>query len=184
MHTSSSFQVVQFKRFPVFGINGKEGFMTVDLSLIDTILESSKDKKGSLIPILQQVQEQFSYLPKEGMQYIADRLGLTASEVYGVATFYTQFRFTPLGKHVIRICHGTACHVNNADMIDLVLTRQLGISIGETTDDGLFTLLSVSCLGCCSLAPVIMIDETTYGKLTSDKLTAIIEKYKTGTDNQ
>lgn len=135
--------------------------------------------KGALIPILQQTQDMFGYLPEEAMTYIADNLGITASRVYGVATFYTQFHFKPMGKYVIRICHGTACHVSNADGLDLLIKSKLGIDIGETTGDGLFTVLSVSCLGCCSLAPAVMINDKTYGNLNSDKFGKIIDEYVT-----
>lgn len=105
-------------------------------------------------------------------------VGIPSAEIYGVITFYSQFRLKPLGKHIIRICEGTACHVNGAKNILKSLQNELGISIDETSNDGLFTLLSVACLGCCSISPVIMIDSKIYGKLTPDKTKKIIKEYK------
>jgi len=152
--------------------------MKIDLLKLNDIIDKYSDKKGTLIPILQKTQDIYGYLPEEAMNKIAEKLNLTPAEVFGVATFYTQFRLTPVGKYIIKICHGTACHVGGANIIDETLKTKLGISIGETTDDGLFTILSVACLGCCSLAPVIMINDKTYGKLNGNKLSKIIDDYK------
>lgn len=149
----------------------------MDLGQLDSILQKYAGNKGGLIPILQQTQDLFGYLPEDAMQYIADHMGIAASRVYGVATFYTQFRFNPMGKYIIRICHGTACHVSNADGLDILIRTKLGIEIGDTTKDGLFTVLSVSCLGCCSLAPAVMINDKTFGNLNSDKFSKIIDEY-------
>ena len=139
------------------------------------ILEQYQSKDGALIPILQKTQDLLGYLSEDAMDTIASALNLSKAEVYGVATFYTQFRFTPIGKFTIKVCHGTACHVGGANIIDSTLESQLGIQVGETTSDGLFTILPVACLGCCSLAPVIMINDKTYGKLNSEKLIKVID---------
>lgn len=138
----------------------------VDLSLIDPLIEKYKNKKGNMIPILQGTQGIFGYIPQEAFVKISKETGLKLSEMYGVATFYAQFRMAPVGKHIIKVCHGTACHVQNANAITEALEESLKLKDGETTEDGLFTLESVACLGCCSLAPVMMIGDETYGKLT------------------
>jgi len=145
---------------------------------VKNILDKYKDIKGTLIPILQEVQKEYGYLSEENIGIISGSLNIPQSEIYGVATFYTQFKLTPSGKYIIKVCHGTACHVGGANILDEMLKSVLGISIGETTEDGLFTVQSVACLGCCSLAPVVMINDTTYGKLNNEKLSKIIEEYK------
>ena len=135
---------------------------------------------SSLIPLLQKTQEKFGYLPKDALEEIANYLGIPLSRVYGVATFYAQFRFEPLGKYVIKICHGTACHVNGAVNISQAITEELGVEEGQTTKDGLVTLERVACLGCCSLSPTIMINEKVFGKLTPDKVRKLIRQLKEG----
>jgi NADH-quinone oxidoreductase subunit E len=117
-------------------------------------------------------------LPADAFQKISELTGLKLSEMYGVATFYTQFRLNPVGKHIVKVCHGTACHVQNATAISEALEDALGIKDGETTENGLFTLESVACLGCCSLAPVMMIGDDTYGKLTGNQAVKIIKEIK------
>lgn len=145
---------------------------------IEKIIEKYPPERSSMIPILQESQEQFGYLPRIVMERIASYLNLPESKVYGVATFYAQFRFEPLGDHVVKICHGTACHVNGAENITETLENELGVDTGETTDDGSFTLQRVACLGCCSLAPVIMVDGTAHGNLDRDKLKDVLQKYR------
>ena len=135
---------------------------------------------SSLIPLLQKTQENFGYLPKEALEEISRYLGVPLSRVYGVATFYAQFRFEPLGKYVIKICHGTACHVNGAVNISQAITEELGIEEGQTTEDGLVTLERVACLGCCSLAPVIMINNKVFGKLMPEKVRKLMKNLKEG----
>ncbi len=149
---------------------------TVEEFKIDLI--NKRKTKGSLIPLLQSAQDTYGYIPEKVIHYISEIVGIPAAEIYGVITFYAQFRLKPLGKYVIRICEGTACHVNGAKDLLKTLQAELGISVGETTEDGLFSLQSVACLGCCSLAPVVMINEDTYGSLTSDKVRKIIREYK------
>ena len=121
---------------------------------------------GELIPLLQSAQDHFGYIPRSAIRHIAGVTGIPEPEVYGVITFYNQFRLRPMGRHVIRVCCGTACHVSGAKTILEAIQDELGVEVGDTTEDGIFTLLTVACLGCCSLAPVIMINDDTHGRLT------------------
>ena len=146
----------------------------VDLSLLHDVLETYADVKGSLISILQKTQEIYGYIPIDAVYHIAERTGSTPAKVLGVATFYSQFRFQAVGKYLIMICKGTACYVNGAERIFEAVQEELGIGDNQTTEDGLFSLSLVSCLGCCSLAPVMMINEDTYGSLTPDKVKKIL----------
>ena len=141
-------------------------------------LLSKSDQKGILIPLLQSAQDYYGYIPESAIEYISEIVDIPPAEIYGVITFYSQFRLKPLGKYVVRICEGTACHVNGAKNILRVLQNDLGIAVGETSDDGLFTLQSVACLGCCSLAPVIMVNDKTYGNLSPNKIQSIIKDIK------
>ena len=147
---------------------------SVDLSLIKDVLDQYADVKGSLISILQKTQEIYGYVPIDAVYHIAERTGLTPAKIMGVATFYAQFRFQAVGKYLIMICKGTACYVNGANAVADAVMEELGIGDNETTADGLFSLSLVSCLGCCSLAPVMMINEDTYGSLTPDKVKQIL----------
>ncbi|MFP3872283.1 MAG: NADH-quinone oxidoreductase subunit NuoE [Candidatus Natronoplasma sp.] len=145
---------------------------------VKSVLKEYPVTPSSLIPILQQCQDRFGYLPRDVIEEIADYLEMPSSKVYGVATFYAQFRFEPLGDHMIRVCHGTACHVKGAEEIGETIENHLGVETGETTEDGLFTLERVACLGCCSLAPVMMVDDTAHGNLTREKARDIIQEYR------
>lgn len=149
-----------------------------DLTLLDGIIDELGTDSGSLITVLQRAQEVYGYLPTDVMYAVAERLGVSPARVMGVATFYTQFRLTHVGRHLIMLCKGTACHVNGADSIEKAVCGELGIKDGETTADGLFSLKTVACLGCCSLSPVMMIDEETYGSLTPASAVEIIKKIK------
>jgi NADH-quinone oxidoreductase subunit E len=148
----------------------------VDLSLIEPTLDTYADVPGSLITILQETQETYGYLPMEAMELIAERTNTPIATIVGVATFYAQFRLEPVGKHLIMLCQGTACHVNGSELISAAITDELGIEDGGTTDDGLFSLKHVACLGCCSLSPVMMINGNTYGSLTPDKARKILRE--------
>ena len=145
-----------------------------DFSLLKDVLAEYAHVPGSLITILQKAQDIYGYLPKDVMYHIADAIGTTPAEVMGVATFYAQFRLTPIGKYLIMSCQGTACHVNGSERVSAAISAHLGIENGQTTEDGLFTLEHVACLGCCSLAPVIMINGEAYGNLTPEKAIAIL----------
>ncbi|MCD7902639.1 MAG: NADH-quinone oxidoreductase subunit NuoE [Oscillospiraceae bacterium] len=147
---------------------------TVDLTLLEDTLAQYADVRGSLITILQKTQEIYGYIPIDAVYHIAERTGNTPAKILGVATFYSQFRFQAIGKYLIMLCKGTACYVNGADRIADAVMEELGIGNNETTEDGLFTLSLVSCLGCCSLAPVMMVNNKTYGSLTPDKVRKIL----------
>jgi len=135
---------------------------------------------GSLIPLLQAAQRDYSYIPEAAIHYISEIVGIPPAKIYGVITFYTQFRLKPLGKYLLRICNGTACHVNGSKLMGQVIEDELGITVGQTTADSLFTLQSVACLGCCSLAPVMMINEDTHGRLDPKKIRRILKSYQGG----
>lgn len=146
----------------------------IDFTLIDPIINKYVHAKGNLINILQQVQEAYGYLPQESLEYISEKTEYKKAEIFGVATFYTQFRLNPIGKYLILQCQGTACHVNGSKEVSKAICEELNIKPGETTKDGIFTLEDVACLGCCSLAPVIMVNGEAYGNLTPGKATEII----------
>lgn len=150
----------------------------IDLKQIEGVLDELAKVKGSLITILQKTQDIYGYLPKDAIVYISERTGIAESEIMGVATFYTQFRLTPVGKYLIMLCQGTACHVNSSELILQTIKDELGIEDGETTEDGLFLLKCVACLGCCSLSPVMMINENTYGSLTPEKTKKILKELR------
>ena len=145
---------------------------------INAIINKYAGKKGSLIPLLQEIQRIQTYLSKDTMKYVAEKTGLKLAEIYGVATFYTMFRLKPQGQHIIRICKGTACHVSEANSIATTIRKELNLNGQEdTTENNLFTVMEVACLGCCSLSPVIMINNNTYGKLTPESIPDILKKY-------
>ncbi|HPM03654.1 MAG TPA: NADH-quinone oxidoreductase subunit NuoE [Candidatus Cloacimonadota bacterium] len=146
---------------------------------IDLLIQKYQNKKGALIPLLQELQNLEGYLSRESMKYVADKMKLRVADIYGVATFYSMFRLKPQGKHIIRVCKGTACHVSGANNISAAVRTALNLEGDEDqTADGLFTFMEVACLGCCSLAPVIMIDDKTFGKLTSEKIPGILKNFK------
>lgn len=141
-------------------------------------IDSISGLQGSLMQTLHRAQEIFGYLPIEVQKFISSELDVPLAEVYGVTTFYTQFAIEPKGKHKIGVCLGTACYVKSAQLIMDKLAKELKIKVGETTPDNLFTLEATRCLGCCGLAPVIMIDQDVYGKLEAKKIPDILAKYK------
>ncbi|MBR6939409.1 MAG: NADH-quinone oxidoreductase subunit NuoE [Clostridia bacterium] len=155
-----------------------------DLLKIEPVLDEYASTPGSLITILQKTQDIYGYIPKDVMYHIAERTGTTPARVMGVATFYSQFRLRPVGKYLIMLCQGTACHVNGSEKIAAAITNELGISDGETTEDGLFSLKNVACLGCCSLSPVMMINGETYGRLTPDKAVDILRSLRKESENK
>lgn len=148
------------------------------LKIIDKILSQFSNYQVSLISILQKIQEELNYIPKEGIEYLAEKTKISESKIFGVVTFYSQFRMAPVGENLIMLCQGTACHVNGSKKIEETIKDFLNIDVGETTDDNLFTFTNVACLGCCSLAPVMMIKDTTYGHLTPDKTRNILQSIK------
>jgi NADH:ubiquinone oxidoreductase subunit E len=150
-----------------------------DLTKLDPVLDAYKHvEMGALIPVLQGAQDAFGYLPEPVLEEIAVRLNVPISQIYGVVTFYAQFHLEPRGKHVIRTCQGTACHVRNASRILEALKSDLGVSPGSTTEDLQFTLETVACIGACSLAPVMMVDHDTHGRLKPDLVPKILDNYR------
>ncbi|MFO7660291.1 MAG: NAD(P)H-dependent oxidoreductase subunit E [Candidatus Cloacimonadaceae bacterium] len=144
------------------------------------VIQEKKDLQNPLIEILRQAQEIFGYLPMEVQEFIAQEMNLPVSKIYGVVTFYNFFSMKPRGKHIVNVCLGTACYVKGASRIVSLLEEILGIKLGETTADKLFTLSAVRCVGACSLAPVIVIGEDTFGRLeTKKQVSDIIDRYKT-----
>ena len=141
---------------------------------LDGILSRYDGGSGDLIPILQEAQERFGYLPAEVMTGIAKFLRLPESNVFGVATFYAQFKFTPTGKRIVKVCRGTACHVREGARILSEVEKQLGIKSGETTDDLEYSLETIACFGSCALAPVVVIDKTVYGRMTAKKVAEVL----------
>ncbi len=133
---------------------------------------------GALIPLLQSAQDTYGYVSEKAIDYISHVTGVPAADIYGVVTFYAQFRTKPLGRNVLKVCNGTACHVNGAKQVYGVIQDELGINYDETSDDGAFSLLSVACIGCCSLAPVITINGETFGRLNPQKLRKILRDFK------
>ncbi|MDI3504384.1 MAG: NADH-quinone oxidoreductase subunit [Candidatus Cloacimonadota bacterium] len=155
--------------------------MENNFSQLDEILRAYKSKPGILIPLLQEVQQCLGYLSKEAMRYVSEQMQIPAADIYGVATFYSMFKLKPQGKHIIRVCKGTACHVSDADGIKAALQTALQLEGDEdTTKDMNFTLMEVACLGCCSLSPVMMVDDTTFGKLTPEAISGILDRYAEG----
>ena len=150
--------------------------LNIDISLIESYLEKYENTEGSLITVLQKAQDIYGYLPVNLLLYISRRLKIKFAKVMGVVTFYTQFRTNPIGKNLILVCQGTACHVNGSADIEKAVKDYLGVDEGEISKDGLFTYNNVACLGCCSLSPVMMIGDKTYGNLTKDKATKILKE--------
>lgn len=145
---------------------------------LNKFISEQKDKKGPLMPILQKAQEIFGYLPIELQNHIAEALKIPLTDIYGVATFYSQFSLTPKGEYQVGVCMGTACYVRGAQKILDEFAKILDVKVGETTNDGKFTLEATRCLGACGLAPVIMINDEVYGRLIPDDVAGIIDKYK------
>ena len=145
---------------------------------IDEILSRYSGEKGDLIPILQEAQERFSYLPEEVMLKVAKFLRLPESTVYGVGTFYAQFKFTPTGRRLIKVCRGTACHVRGGVRILREAEKYLGIKPGETAADMGYSLETIACFGSCALAPVMVIDKTVHGRMTTTKVGQILAEVK------
>jgi NADH-quinone oxidoreductase subunit E len=156
----------------------QKGLDSIEAKL-DPIVEKYRGKKGVSIPLLADIQKTVGYIAEEAVEYVSRKLDLPAAELYGVATFYAMFRMQPEGKHVVRLCRGTACHVQGSARIGEQLQRHLGITEGETTSDGVFSLQYVACLGCCSLAPVMMVDGEVHGRLTPEKAVDVLESYRT-----
>ena len=156
---------------------GSASCSTIDTALLEPYLVQYGGPlaRGNLIAVLQKAQDIYGYLPAEILVYIARRLGVKPAKVMSVVSFYTKFRTKPVGKHLILLCQGTACHVNGSALIEEAIKDTLGVEEGEISKNGLFTYTNVACLGCCSLAPVMMIGDRTYGGLTKTKTTKILK---------
>ena len=141
------------------------------------LLALYQGQRGAAIPVLQKVQEELGYLSEEAISEIANFLGLTKNEIYGIASFYAQFRFERQGEHLVRVCQGTACHVRGGRRILDTVEQGLGLQPGETREDYRFSLERVACFGACALAPVMVIDKTVYGKMTTVKARQILNQY-------
>jgi NADH-quinone oxidoreductase subunit E len=149
---------------------------TLDMAPLDEILEEFKGREGVIIPILQQAQEVYGYLPKEVLGYIAKKTGIPASQIFGVATFYSQFYLERRGRHIVRQCDGTACHVRGAAKVISAVEKELGIKAGETTPDYKATYEVVYCLGSCGLAPVAVIDQKVVGSLVPERMVTLVRE--------
>jgi NADH-quinone oxidoreductase subunit E len=150
----------------------------IDLSALDAIVEPYLSKKEMVIPVLQKVQEHYGYLPRPAMEGVSRLMRIPLSRLYGVATFYAQFKMKPRGRNIIRVCKGTACHIQGSPKIAERIEDLLGVQSGETTDDLRFTLEEVACIGACALAPVIVVNDNPHGRLTPDKVKAVLESYE------
>ena len=156
-----------------------EASLELDYRELDRIIEEDyQNEKENLIMILQAIQKTYNYLPKPAISYLAVKIGVPLSQIYGVATFYSTFSLEPRGRNIISICLGTACHVRGGDRIHETLVDQLQVHDGQTTSDNRFTLESVRCIGCCSLGPVIKVNEDMHGHLKSDEIQSILGRYE------
>ncbi len=152
---------------------------------VDSILSKYGKDQSSIISILQEIQKEYRYLPKEVLEYISRKMDISPAKIYGIATFYENFSLDPKGKHIIKICDGTACHIRKSQPILETLRKELSLTEEKnTTDDMLFTVELVSCLGACSLAPVLNVDGVVYGKMTPEKTTTLINKIKGENSNE
>ena len=149
----------------------------IDLSLLDPILKRYRSQEDALITMLQEIQETYGYLPEEILARLSREAKISLSRIYAVVTFYAQFYLTPRGQNTVRVCRGTACHVQGCESIIAAVKGDLGIEIGGTTDDVQFSLETVACLGTCFLAPVMMVNNSYYGKLDPQKARIILESY-------
>jgi len=150
----------------------------IDLTAANQVIDKYIDMHGALMPVLQEVQEAYGFIPEPCVHLIAERLNVYTSQIYGVLTFYAQFHLEPRGKYIVRVCMGTACHVKGAGRIADTLKERLGIGHAETTEDLKFTAEYVACIGACGMAPVIMVNDGTYGSMTVQKMDEVLAKYK------
>lgn len=154
--------------------NNKQAVL--DMGALDDILSSIPEASGNdLIPILQEIQNRYGYLPREVLVEMSRRTGIALSDIYGVATFYEQFHLKRRGRHIVRCCRGTACHVKGGDEVINTIQRAIGIKDGETTDDYAFTFETVACLGACALAPLMVVDDVYYGKMNPNKARKVFD---------
>jgi len=148
----------------------------LSFAAIDAITHKHNVQLGAVIPVLQEIQEAYGHVPPAAIERIAENMGVPASEIFGIVTFYAQFRLQPVGKNLVKVCHGTACHLNGAEKISKALTQAVDAEEGETSQDGKFTVERVACLGCCSLSPCVMINGEVYGRLTPEAVTKVMSR--------
>lgn len=148
----------------------------LSFTVIDAIAHKHNVQLGAVIPALQEIQDAYGYIPPAAIERIAENIGVPASEIYGIVTFYSQFRLEPAGENIIKVCHGTACHLNGAERIAQAIAQATGAEEGETSRDGKFTVERVACLGCCSLAPCTMINKEVHGRLTPESINKIVSQ--------
>ena len=149
----------------------------MNISKVDTIIKKYGSEQAALMSILQDIQLEYNYLPRETLEHVSKKMVIPLSKIYGIATFYKAFSLTPRGRHLIKVCLGTACHVRGAPQILEEMERKIGICAGETTKDLKFTLERVNCLGACALGPLVVIDNDYYGQMTSAKVDKILKAY-------
>jgi NADH:ubiquinone oxidoreductase subunit E len=154
--------------------------MGIELAQVDTIIDKYGADQRALISLLLDIQDRFYYLPQEALERVAEKVQVPTVQVYQVARFYKAFSLKPRGKHLLTVCLGTACHVRGGDRLVDQVGRLLKVAPDETTEDKLFTLLTVNCLGCCALGPVMVVDGTYYGKMSATKIEKVLNKYRTG----
>lgn len=162
--------------FPIYLISGENPLLQVNMDY-EEIFSQFSGSKGDLIPILQRIQGKYGYLSQSGIEQVSKFLKISENRIYGVATFYSQFRFTEPGRNTIRVCMGTACHVRGGHILTEAVERELSIKPGESTPDRRFEFQRVACLGCCALAPVIQINDDIYGQVSIKRLKKILDKY-------
>jgi NADH-quinone oxidoreductase subunit E len=143
-------------------------------AVIDAIVHKYNIQPGAVMPVLQEIQDTYGHVPPAAIQRVAESMGISASRIYGIVTFYSQFRLQPVGKNLIKVCHGTACHLSGAEKIAEALAQATGAREGETSEDGKFTVEPVACLGCCSLAPCVMVNGETHGNLTPEAVGKVV----------
>jgi NADH:ubiquinone oxidoreductase subunit E len=154
----------------------KTNTIKVDMVKVDKLVKRNGRGRDSLIPILQDIQREFNWLPMEALEIVSKELDVPLMDVYGVVTFYRTFSLKPRGKHIVTVCEGTACHVRGGRRIGEAISRKLGIQPGETTDDMKFTLETANCLGCCAIGPIVMVDGEFFGGMTSQKALTLIKR--------
>jgi NADH-quinone oxidoreductase subunit E len=154
--------------------------MGIELAQVDAIIDKHGADRRALISLLLNIQDEFYYLPQEALERVAEKMDVPAVQVYQVARFYKAFSLQPRGKHLVTVCLGTACHVRGGERLVEQLGRLLQVAPGKTTEDRLFTLQAVNCLGCCALGPVMVVDGTYYGKMSATKIEKILNKYRNG----
>ena len=149
----------------------------VDLSLTQGIIDQFRGQKGAIIPLLQEIQETYGYVPREAIDLVSQEMGIYPVQIYGILTFYAQFRLTPRGEHTLKVCLGTACHVMGGKNIFDYISSEMKVKAGDTTQDGKFTLERVACVGCCGMAPVLVIDDKTFGNCTIQSVEEQVKEY-------